>query len=163
MSLFVFSSILLETTSSSTSCVISGRLLLLPPRLKLDDVEEELRPESGTGDAWHSRRKSKHPPEHDRGTGVRSETTYGGSFACLISFPYLLTCVSIRKEDVGSSTSCVLTCPNNLYDWQLSSVTAPWSFTNVFFLQDINNGTEAVTKTEKKFGCFLWISSAALS
>lgn len=118
MSLFVFSSILLETTSSSTSCVISGRLLLLPPRLKLDDVEEELRPESGTGDAWHSRRKSKHPPEHDRGTGVRSKTTYGGSFACLISFPYLLTCVSIRKEDVGSSTSCVLTCPNNLYDWQ---------------------------------------------
>ena len=63
MSLFVFSSILLEATSSSTSCEISGRLLLLPPRLRLDDVEEELRPESGTGDAWHSRRKSTHPPE----------------------------------------------------------------------------------------------------
>lgn len=69
MSLLVLSSILLEATSSSTSCEISGRLLLLPPRLRLDDVEEELRPESGTGDAWHSRRKSK-PPEHNRGTGV---------------------------------------------------------------------------------------------
>ena len=68
MSLLVFSSILLEA-SSSISCEISGRLLLLPPRLRLDDVEEELRPESGTGDAWHSRRKSK-PPEHNRGTGV---------------------------------------------------------------------------------------------
>lgn len=52
MSLLVFSSILLvEVTSSSISCDISGRLLLLPPRLRLDDVEEELRPESGTGDA----------------------------------------------------------------------------------------------------------------
>lgn len=51
MSLFVLSSILLEITRSSTSCVISGKLLLLPPRLRLDDVEEELRPESGTGDA----------------------------------------------------------------------------------------------------------------
>lgn len=36
---------------------------MLPPRLRLDDVEEELRPESGTGDAWHSRKNSKHPPE----------------------------------------------------------------------------------------------------
>lgn len=50
MSLLVFSSILLEA-SSSISCEISGKLLLLPPRLRLDDVEEELRPESGTGDA----------------------------------------------------------------------------------------------------------------
>lgn len=51
MSLFVFSSILMGPTSSCTSCAISGRLLILPPRLRLDDVEEELRPESGTGDA----------------------------------------------------------------------------------------------------------------
>lgn len=50
MSLFVFSSILLGPTSSSTSCAISGRLLMLPPRLRLDDVEEELRPESGMGE-----------------------------------------------------------------------------------------------------------------
>lgn len=51
MSLLLFSSILMDATNSSTSCVISGRLVLLPPRLKLDDVEEELRPESGMGDA----------------------------------------------------------------------------------------------------------------
>lgn len=51
MSLFVFSSILLGPTSSSTSCAISGRLLMLPPRLRLDDVEEELKPESGMGEA----------------------------------------------------------------------------------------------------------------
>lgn len=51
MSLFVFSSILLVPTRSSTSCAISGRLLMLPPRLRLDDVEEELRPESGMGEA----------------------------------------------------------------------------------------------------------------
>lgn len=63
MSLLLFSFILQELTNSSISCVISGRLLLLPPRLKLDDVEEELSPESGTGDAWHSRRKSQ-PPKH---------------------------------------------------------------------------------------------------
>lgn len=50
MSLFVFSSVFLEATSSSISCEISGRWVLLPPRLRLDDVEEELRPESGTGD-----------------------------------------------------------------------------------------------------------------
>lgn len=61
-SLLVFSSNLLEMRSS-TSWVISGRLVMLPPRLRLDDVEEELRPESGTGDAWHSRKNSKHPPE----------------------------------------------------------------------------------------------------
>lgn len=51
MILFVFSSILLGPTSSSTSCVISGRLLMLPPRLRLDEVEEELRPESVMGEA----------------------------------------------------------------------------------------------------------------
>lgn len=51
ISLFVFSSILLGLTSSSTSCVISGRLLILPPRLRLDKVEEELRPESDMGEA----------------------------------------------------------------------------------------------------------------
>lgn len=50
ISLYVFSSVLSEAASSSTSCEISGRLLLLPPRLRLDEVEEELRPESGTGD-----------------------------------------------------------------------------------------------------------------
>lgn len=49
MSLYVFSSILLEATSISTSCEISDRLLLLllPMRLRLDNVREELRPESG--------------------------------------------------------------------------------------------------------------------
>lgn len=62
-SLLVFSSMLLETIRSSTSWLISGRLVTLPPRLRLDDVEEELRPESGTGDAWHSRKNSKQPPE----------------------------------------------------------------------------------------------------
>ena len=79
MSLLVFSSILLEATSSSTSCEISGRLLLLPPRLRLDEVEEELRPESGTGDAWPSRRKST-PAEHSRGTGERLEPGHSGCF-----------------------------------------------------------------------------------
>lgn len=66
MSLFVFSSILLGPTSSSTSWAISGKLLMLPPRLRLDDVEEELRPESGMGEVWHSRRKSQVPPEWKR-------------------------------------------------------------------------------------------------
>lgn len=51
ISLLVLSFILLEATSSSTSCEISGRLLLLLPKLKLDDVDEELKPESGPGDA----------------------------------------------------------------------------------------------------------------
>lgn len=88
MSWFVLSSILLDVTSSSTSCEISGRLLLLPPRLRLEEVEDELKPESGTGDAEHSRRKSKPPPEHNRETGVcvcvRRGTGYVSSFECLI-------------------------------------------------------------------------------
>lgn len=48
MSLPVFSSAAARAASWSE---MSGRLPLLPPRLRLDDVEEELRPESGTGDA----------------------------------------------------------------------------------------------------------------
>lgn len=34
---------------------------MLPPRLTLEEVEEELIPESATGDACHSRRKSRPP------------------------------------------------------------------------------------------------------
>lgn len=66
MSLLAFSFVFPGPIISSISCIISGRLLLLPPRLKLDDVEEELRPESGTGEAWHSRRKSNPPVNHTR-------------------------------------------------------------------------------------------------
>jgi len=51
---------------SSTSCVICGRFPLLPPRLILEEVELELKPESGTGDDWYSRRKSK-PPASRKG------------------------------------------------------------------------------------------------
>ena len=47
---------------SSSSWDMSGRLLVLPPRLRLEEVEEEFRPESGTGDPWPSLRKSKPPP-----------------------------------------------------------------------------------------------------
>lgn len=51
---------------SSTSCVIWGRFPLLPPRLILEEVELELKPESGTGEDWYSRRKSK-PPASRKG------------------------------------------------------------------------------------------------
>lgn len=51
---------------SSTSCVICGRFPLLPPRLILEEVELELKPESGTGEDWYSRRKSK-PPASQKG------------------------------------------------------------------------------------------------
>ena len=61
MSLFVFSSVSMEESSSSSrSALICGRLPTLPPRLTLDEVEDELRPESATGDGL-SRRKSKPP------------------------------------------------------------------------------------------------------
>ena len=64
MSLLVLSSSWLEESSSSGD--MSGRLLVLPPRLRLEEVEEELRPESGTGDPWHSLRKSNPPPGQER-------------------------------------------------------------------------------------------------
>lgn len=61
MSLLAFSSVSAAVSTSSTSWVICGRFPLLPPRLMLEDVELELRPESGTGDDWSSLRKSKPP------------------------------------------------------------------------------------------------------
>lgn len=64
ISLLVFSSDSVEDSSSSSrSAVICGRFPMLPPRLTLDDVEDELSPESATGDACHSRRKSNPPAE----------------------------------------------------------------------------------------------------
>lgn len=61
MSLLAFSSVSAAVSMSSTSWVICGRFPLLPPRLMLEEVELELRPESGTGDDWSSLRKSKPP------------------------------------------------------------------------------------------------------
>jgi len=62
MSLLVFSSESVEDSSSSSrSAVICGRFPMLPPRLTLEEVEDELSPESATGDACHSRRKSNPP------------------------------------------------------------------------------------------------------
>lgn len=62
MSLLVFSSDSVgDSSKSSSSAVICGRFPILPPRLTLEEVEEELMPESATGDACHSRRKSTPP------------------------------------------------------------------------------------------------------
>lgn len=65
MSLFVFSSVSLcvSSRSSRSSGVTRGRFptlpaVLPPPRLTEEELEVELRPESTTGDACHSRRKS---------------------------------------------------------------------------------------------------------
>lgn len=66
INLFAFSSDSAAVSMSSTSCVICGRFPLLPPRLILEEVELELKPESGTGDDWYSRRKSK-PPASQKG------------------------------------------------------------------------------------------------
>ena len=66
INLFAFSSVSAAVSMSSTSCVICGRFPLLPPRLILEEVELELKPESGTGDDWYSRRKSK-PPASRKG------------------------------------------------------------------------------------------------
>lgn len=66
INLFAFSSDSAAVSTSSTSCVICGRFPLLPPRLMLEEVELELKPESGTGEDWYSRRKSK-PPASQRG------------------------------------------------------------------------------------------------
>lgn len=66
INLFAFSSVSAAVSMSSTSCVICGRFPLLPPKLILEEVELELRPESGTGDDWYSRRKSK-PPASRKG------------------------------------------------------------------------------------------------
>lgn len=66
MSLFAFPSASAAVPTSSASWVICGRFPLLPPRLMLDEVELELRPESSTGDGWSSRRKSKPPGERRR-------------------------------------------------------------------------------------------------
>lgn len=66
INLFAFSSVSAAVSMSSTSCVICGRFPLLPPRLILEEVELELKPESGTGDDWCSRRKSK-PPASQKG------------------------------------------------------------------------------------------------
>lgn len=61
-SLLLFSSLSVLLSSVSDSSVEKCcRLLLLLPRLRLEDVDEELNPESGTGDAWASRRKSTPP------------------------------------------------------------------------------------------------------
>lgn len=66
MSLLVFSSDSADDSSSSSrSAVICGRFPRLPPRLTLDDVDDELSPESATGDACQSRRKSNPPAEHE--------------------------------------------------------------------------------------------------
>lgn len=67
INLFAFSSVSAAVSMSSTSCVIWGRFPLLPPRLILEEVELELKPESGTGDDWYSRRKSKPPASQKRG------------------------------------------------------------------------------------------------
>lgn len=65
MSLFVFSSVSLgaSSRSSRSSGVTRGRFptlpaVLPPPRLAEEELEVELRPESTTGEACHSRRKS---------------------------------------------------------------------------------------------------------
>lgn len=65
MSLCVFSSVSLgvSSRSSRSSGVTRGKFPMLlaalpPPRLAEDELDVELRPESATGDACHSRRKS---------------------------------------------------------------------------------------------------------
>lgn len=66
-SLLLFSSVSVLLSSVSDSSVEKcGRLLLLLPRLRLEDVDEELNPESGTGDAWASRKKSTPPADKTR-------------------------------------------------------------------------------------------------
>lgn len=67
MSLLAFSSVSAAVSASSTSWVICGRFPLLPPRLMLEEVELELSPESGTGEHWSSRRKSKPPGREGQG------------------------------------------------------------------------------------------------
>lgn len=71
MSLFVFSSFSLgaSSRSSRSSGVTKGKFptlpaVLPPPRLVDEELEVELRPESTTGDACHSRKKSG-APEND--------------------------------------------------------------------------------------------------
>lgn len=65
MSLFVFSSVSFgaSSRSSRSSGVTRGKFptlpaVLPPPRLAEEELDVELRPESTTGDACHSRRKS---------------------------------------------------------------------------------------------------------
>lgn len=73
MSLFVFSSFsLLESSRSSRSSgVTKGKFptlpaVLTPPRLVDEELEVELRPESTTGDACHSRKKSGAPKRNNK-------------------------------------------------------------------------------------------------
>lgn len=70
MSLLVFSSFSLgvSSRSSRSSGVTKGKFptlpaVLPPPRLVDEELEVELRPESTTGEACHSRRKSDAPQE----------------------------------------------------------------------------------------------------
>lgn len=73
MSLFVFSSVSLgvSSRSSRSSGVTRGKFPTLPaelppPRLAEEELEVELRPESTTGDACHSRRKSGASDEYTK-------------------------------------------------------------------------------------------------
>lgn len=74
MSLFVFSSFSLgaSSRSSRSSGVTKGKFptlpaVLPPPRLVDEELEVELRPESTTGDACHSRKKSGAPEKNNEG------------------------------------------------------------------------------------------------
>lgn len=73
MSLFVFSSFSLgaSSRSSRSSGVTKGKFptlpaVLPPPRLVDEELEVELRPESTTGDACHSRKKSGAPERNNK-------------------------------------------------------------------------------------------------
>lgn len=77
MSLLVFSSDSVEDSSSSSrSAEICGRFPMLPPRLTLEEVEDELSPESATGDACHSRRKSNPPVQKKVCIGYTTHADY---------------------------------------------------------------------------------------
>ncbi len=120
MSLLVFSSDSVEDSSSSSrSAVMCGRFPMLPPRLTLEEVEDELSPESATGDACHSRRKSN-PPVQTRvwfsytmhagyKTGHKSVNTNSFLFLLLCLWP----CLKSRLFSISNSPVVFATC---LYD-----------------------------------------------
>lgn len=110
MSLLVFSSDSVEDSSSSSrSAVICGRFPMLPPRLTLEEVEDELSPESATGDACHSRRKSNPPVHAGYKTVHKSVNTNIFLFLLLCLRP----CLKIRLFSISNSPVVFAAC---LYD-----------------------------------------------
>lgn len=117
INLFAFSSDSAAVSMSSTSCVICGRFPLLPPRLILEEVELELKPESGTGDDWYSRRKSK-PPASQKGgdkDGMHCWASFADGSVCQAAFFR----VSSRNLPLGNGENLQNTAtPNYWWEWK---------------------------------------------